>query len=84
MWILVKMFDTTRIETTRAPQHAMDGVTLLQEQFGKVRAVLASDPGDQRNFRHAIIPSRVISENWCRVSMPIWYYLSDTYASDYE
>lgn len=48
-----EMIDATAIEGGRAPNHSMNFIPLLQQQFCQVRTVLASDAGDDcLLFRH--------------------------------
>jgi hypothetical protein len=49
-WIIVKMIDASSVERGTAPNHSVDDVTLFQELFCKVRAVLPGDASDKRYF----------------------------------
>ena len=52
MGIAVEMVDALSVESTRAADDAMDFVSLVQEEFGKVRAVLAGDSGNEGFFHN--------------------------------
>jgi hypothetical protein len=51
--IHVKVFDPFRIEAGGTADESMDLVALVEEEFGEVRAVLASDAGDECAFFHS-------------------------------
>ena len=44
--ILIEMIDPACVEGRRTPFHAMHGVTLGEQQFGEISAVLAGRAGD--------------------------------------
>src|SRR5436305_8145583 len=46
------MIDARAIERARAADHAIDLVVLLEQDLGKVRAVLAGDAGNERFALH--------------------------------
>jgi len=47
-----EVLDAPEIRRARPPDDAGNLVTLLEEQFGKVRAVLTGDPGDECALSH--------------------------------
>ena len=47
MRILIQVVDATGVESGCAPDDTVDLVALAKQQFGEVRAVLASDSGDE-------------------------------------
>ena len=47
--ILIKMIDPPGIERGRAPLQAMNDIALVEQEFGKVRAILPGDSGNQCN-----------------------------------
>jgi hypothetical protein len=44
------MFDTAGVEGRGTALDPVHGVTLLQQELGKVSAILTGDPGNQRCF----------------------------------
>jgi hypothetical protein len=50
--ILIKMIDPIGVKERRTTFDAVNLVSLRQQQFGKVRAVLPRNTGDQRALRH--------------------------------
>jgi hypothetical protein len=44
--ILIKMIDPPGIERGRAPLQAMNDIALVEQEFGKVRAILPGDSGN--------------------------------------
>jgi len=52
MRILVDVIDTARRERARSTNKAVNRVALFEQQFGKIRAILASDSGDESSFGH--------------------------------
>ena len=50
--VIEEVVDSPRVEATRAPDHAMYGITLFEQLFSEVRAVLARDSGNECYFRH--------------------------------
>src|SRR5262249_48358049 len=49
VWILIKMIDPPGVERGRAPLQAMNDIALVEQEFGKVRAILPGDSGNQCN-----------------------------------
>ena len=47
--VMVEMLDPLRAESARSTHETMHLVPLVEEEFGKVRAILAGNPGDQRS-----------------------------------
>jgi hypothetical protein len=45
--ILMDMIDATGVKGTRPPNQSMDLITFVQQQFRKIRPILASNPGNQ-------------------------------------
>ena len=45
--VLVDILDPSRVETGRPALHPVDFATLLQQQVGKVSAILVGHPGNQ-------------------------------------
>ena len=60
VWILVDVIDTLGVEGTGAAFNAMYHVAFFQQEFGQVRAVLASDAGDESGslMRHGLNEER--------------------------
>ena len=52
MGIVVQVIDAIGIEEARAPDHAVNLITLGEQKLGKVRAVLPGDAGDQRTVHY--------------------------------
>ncbi len=50
---VLQMVDPRPVEAGGTPDHPVDLVALLQQQLGKVGAVLTGDPGHQRSLGHA-------------------------------
>ena len=50
-----QMVDAARRKARCAAHDAVDFVAFLQQKFGEIRAVLARDSGDQRNFVHRFL-----------------------------
>jgi hypothetical protein len=48
MGVGIDMVDAAGVEGAGAPNQAMDLIALEEEQFGQIRAVLASDAGNKR------------------------------------
>ena len=56
--VLIEMLDAAGVERRRAPLDAVDGVALVEQQFGKIRPVLPGDAGDEGH----LADSRLIHE----------------------
>ena len=54
--IVLQMTDALEIQRGTSANHANDVVTLVEEQFGEIGAVLASDSSDECSFGHFGIP----------------------------
>jgi hypothetical protein len=67
-FIAPQMFDARTQEIARSSNHSMNRVSLFEEQFGQVRAILASDAGDQSGFGVPVhrlpVGSAPINEGW--------------------
>ena len=47
--VMVEMLDPLRAKSARSTYETMHLVPLVEEEFGKVGAILAGNPGDQRS-----------------------------------
>ena len=47
--VMVEMLDPLGAERARSTHETMHLVPLVEEEFGKIGAILAGDPGDQRS-----------------------------------
>ncbi|CAA7613533.1 Phytase family (modular protein) [Candidatus Terasakiella magnetica] len=58
MGVVIEVIDPLSIERRRAPLYTMNGVAFLQQEFGKKRAILARDAGNQSclRSRHNSLP----------------------------
>ncbi|CAB4802066.1 unannotated protein [freshwater metagenome] len=54
--IVLQMTDAFEIQRRAPANHANDVVTLVEEQFGEIGAVLAGDSSDECSFGHCGIP----------------------------
>jgi hypothetical protein len=52
--ILVQVIDALGVEERRAPLHAMDDVSLVEQELGQIRAVLAGDSSNQCGAAHQL------------------------------
>jgi hypothetical protein len=50
--VLVQVIDAVGVKQAGAALDAVDGVALVQQEFGEVGAVLAGDAGDECSFGH--------------------------------
>ncbi len=48
--VLIQMVDPVGVEQGRAPLDAVHHITLVQEKFRQIGAILPGDPRDQRDF----------------------------------
>jgi hypothetical protein len=55
MRVLIEMIDPAAVEAARAADEAVHLVTLVEEEFGQIRAVLAGDSREQ-GFFHRLPP----------------------------
>jgi hypothetical protein len=53
MRIAVEMVDATGREAARAPDEAVDLLSLAEQQLREIGAVLTGDTGDERSAAHA-------------------------------
>src|SRR6187401_199806 len=55
MRVLVQMVDAPRIERRRTSLHSVDDVSLRQQEFGEIRAILTGNACDESDFRHGYL-----------------------------
>jgi hypothetical protein len=72
MRILVDVLDARGVERRRASLDAMDDIALLEQQLGKVGAILPGNTGDQRNFigHRQRSPKRSLQALWAHSPHP--------------
>src|SRR5258707_14690180 len=63
MCIVVEMVDPIGIEEARPPQKAVHFITVLQQQFGEICAVLPSDTRNQCTFFHIYLTYSLPNHN---------------------
>ena len=52
----IEVVDSMGIERRRSPDHAMDVVSLVEQELCEVRPILAGDPGDERLLGRQLSP----------------------------
>src|SRR6185437_1502553 len=55
MRVLINVIDAGRVERRGAALYAMDDISLGEQEFGEIGAILAGDSGDECDFGHDIL-----------------------------
>ena len=59
MGVLIKVINASRVEATGPALDAMNDVTLLKQELGEIRAILAGDARDQGHATCTVLRIRV-------------------------